>query len=611
MEALDPAKLREDLQDGSDHDQVVWAVRRHGFEQVSDYIQAAAVVLGIVRAFLDHQNYFAAARILWGVSLFDPRPTAVQLIFDFLGEVSQGIIIGASSLGKSYSTSAWMLLDWIRDPEYTCVKCLSTTAGHLHSNVFSTLHRLHAEAVIPLPGTRLQGFIGLDSKDRYSAIERVSVRDGEDGAAALKGFHPIPRRKRHPVFGWFSRVRGFLDEAEDIPQGVWSSVGNLLSSKHGPESVKIIGAANPRTVTSIMASLAEPTKGWGQLDLDEDYIWRSKDGWDVLRLDGAVTENVVQGKVVYVNFLTAEGYDNFALKDGGESDDYFTFARAAYPLKGHQSGVMPPILFDGAQGDYIFRTFSVGAAGIDLAFEGADKAKMAVGRYGEVTGFRFHRTGQTIDFKRVFWAAQVDQIIDLKKLLTLDQAKQIHGLLSTLMVQPEWVLLDKGGNATGVYDDLRQLWSPKVKGINFGENASHIKITEQDGDFPWEIYENAGTEMYFAVARWLEHGYLRFGPHVDLSIVQQQFTRRRVKSVGKGPTEKQRKRLEKKPDYKKRYRNESPDDADSVCLFLHSIRLNGKEKASALGLRRPEVTANSPPTTRSNGLNLRDSEHDY
>lgn len=924
---LDPAKFRDALGDGEDRDKVLWAVRQqHGSENCPDYFHAAAFVLGVVRSFLDLEDYVAGAAILWGNSVFDSRPATVRLIFDFLAATSQGIIIGASSLGKSYTSSTWMLLDWIRDPEYTSVKCLSTTAGHLkcfgrgtrvrmfngdvreiqdirrgdvvmgpdskprrvlettsgrekmydvkplrgpgfvcnashllylentiddpsrwkklgkpavltvsdyvqksasfkreykmvrqgfelepiwqlfdpyivglwlgdghtnapaltnmdqaivdewchffersgyrikkysngskantyfaffgaqgrrdiknpfrsflreeclengekriptrilrssanhrwavlagildtdgtvndggfcltikskplardvldlchslglhanqreiktksqngtegtyqtlcirgdfralptlvkkphqvgtrhryvpfrvqelpeddyfgfsvggdelfllenglivhNSNVFSTLHRLHAEAVVPLPGLRLDGFIGLDSKDRYSSIERVSVRDGEDGAAALKGFHPIPRRKKHPIFGWFSRVRALLDEAEDVPQGVWSSVGNLLSSKHGSEVVKILGCANPRDVTSVLAGLAEPDCGWAQVDPDEDYIWKSRNGWDTLRLDGAVTENVVQDKVVYVNFLTREGYDNFALKDGGDSADYWTFARGIYPLKGHTSGVMPPALFDGVSGEYIFSTFSIGAAGIDLAFEGADKAKMAVGRYGEVTGFR-HRSGKVVEFKTPFWAAQLDQIIDLKKMLTYAQAKNIFEILSVLMIQPEWVLLDKTGNATGVYDDLRVLWNPKVQGIGFGESASVKKITDQDTDFPEEIYQNSGTEMYFAVARWLEHGYLRCGPHVDVAILQQQFTRRRVKSLGKGPTGKQMKRLEKKDEYKKRYRNESPDDADAVCLFLHVCRMNGKEKASALGLRRPEI----------------------
>lgn len=585
---LDPAKFRESLGDGEDRDKVLWAVRKHSPSGCPDYLHAAAFVLGIVRSFLDLEDYVAAAGILWGNSVFDSRPATVRLIFDFLSATSQGIIIGASSLGKSYTSSTWMLLDWIRDPEYTSIKCLSTTAGHLKSNVFSTLHRLHAEAVVPLPGLRLDGFIGLDSKDRYSSIERVSVRDGEDGAAALKGFHPIPRRKKHPIFGWFSRVRALLDEAEDVPQGVWSSVGNLLSSKHGSEVVKILGCANPRDVTSVLAGLAEPDCGWGQVDPDEDYIWKSRNGWDVLRLDGAVTENVTQDRVIYVNFLTREGYDNFALKDGGDSPDYWTFARGIYPLKGHTSGVMPPALFDGVQGEYIFSTFSIGAAGIDLAFEGADKAKMAVGRYGEVSGFR-HRSGKVVEFKTPFWAAQLDQIIDLKKMLTYAQAKNIFEILSVLMIQPEWVLLDKTGNATGVYDDLRVLWNPKVQGIGFGESASVKKITDQDTDFPAEIFQNSGTEMYFAVARWLEHGYLRCGPHVDVAILQQQFTRRRVKSLGKGPTGKQMKRLEKKEEYKKRYRNESPDDADAVSLFLHVCRMNGKEKASALGLRRPEI----------------------
>ena len=586
---LDVAKFREECGDGGDPDQILSSVRKYVDQDCPRYETAAAIILKLVRAFLNQKRYADAAKILWGESLFDSRPEAVALIFDFIIEVPRGLIIGASSLGKSYTSSAWMLLDWIRDPEYTCIKCLSTTAGHLKSNVFSTLHRLHSDAIIPLPGIRLDGFIGLDSKDRYSAIERVSIRSGEDGAKALKGFHPIPRKEAHEVFGWFSRVRALLDEAEDIPSGVWSSVKNLLSSMRGTESIKIIAAANPKDITTIFASLAEPSKGWAKVDLDHDFYWKSKEAWDVLRLDGAQTENVVQGIEVFPNFMTREGYDNMALSGGGDSADYFTFARGIYPLKGHVSSVMQPALFDGAQGTYIFRVFSVSAAGIDLAFEGKDKAKMAVGRYGEVVGFRFHGSNEVVNFEEPFWAAQVDQILDLEKLLTLAQTKNIHKVLTELMIQPEWVMLDKTGNAHGTYDNLCELWSPKVKGVNFGENASIKKITRQDKSVPIEVYDNAGTEMYFAVARWLEYGYLRFGPHVDVALLQKQFTRRRAFPTGKGPTEKERMRLEKKPDYKKRYNGESPDDADAVCLFLHSIRMNGQEAASALSKRRPEI----------------------
>lgn len=586
-EQIEPSKFREELGDGSDHDQVLYAVKKH-FKDCPTYEAAALTVLRIVRSFMDDGRYTDAALILWGSSVFDSRPAVVGLIFDFLSETAKGLIPGSSSLGKSYNSAAWLLLDWIRDPEYTCVKVLSVTATHLKANVMSTLHRLHESAVVPLPGIRLDGFIGMDSKDRYGAIEKVSIKIGENGAGALKGFHPIPRPERHPIFGWYARLRALLDEAEDVPMGVWSSVDNLLSSMEGTENVKIIAPFNPKDITSVVAQKSEPKEGWAKVDPDRHFVWTSKEGWDVLRLDGAQTENVVQQKVLFPNFMTYEGFLNLALSRGGDSPEYWTFARGMYPLKGHVSSVMAVQLFDGAQGSFVFRSFSVSAAGVDLAFEGGDKAILCLGRYGEVSGFRFHGSQEVVHFDEPFWAAQVDQVIELEKMLTLAQAKNLHGWFKEQMVQPEWAMLDKTGNAKGAYDNLCELWSPQVKGVNFGENASMNKITVQDKDLPIEIYDNCGTEMYFAVARWLEYGYLRFGPFVDVAAIQRQFVRRRAFPVGKGPSDKQRIRLEKKPEYKKRY-NESPDLADAVSIFLHCVRMNGQEAASALGKRRPEI----------------------
>jgi hypothetical protein len=588
---IDTRKFREACGDGKDEDQLLWAVKRDLDPECPGFLFAQGLVFQLVRDLLDAQEYGEAATILWGERLFDSRPVVVQMIFDFIFKTAKGIVLGASAQGKSYNASAWLLLDWIRDPQYTCCKVLSTTAGHAKANVFATLHRLHAGALVPLPGYRLDGFIGLDSKDPYAGIERVSIKIGEEGAGALRGFHPIPRKERHPIFGWQSRVRGLLDEAEDIPEGVWSSVDNLLSSKEGSEMIKIIAAANPKRVTSTLAAKAEPKEGWNRVEIDEDFLWKSREGWDVLRLDGAITENVVQQEVIYPNFMTYEGYLNLVLKGGGESADYYTFARGMYPMKGVETGAFPIALFDMAQGSYIFSSFSVNAMGIDMAWTGGDKVIAAIGRYGEVIGFTHYPSGKVIHFEDEkgkpisFWAAQLDQMLELEKMLALAQARNIMRICTDLNILPEWVMLDKSSN--GVYDNLREIWSPKVQGVGFGEIASQKKIYDTATAMPFEIYENVATEMHHALADWLEYQYFKIGPHADLSVLQRQLTRRKVINSGVGPTGRQRKRLEKKEDYKKRYAgNESPDHADASCLFLHVCRMNGKEKANALSRRR-------------------------
>ena len=220
--------------------------------------QAKAWIWALVKRLLDTERYGLAGLVLWGEALFNIGPVAVQKLFRFVRSTQNMIVLGAAAMGKTYSLICYCLLDWLRDPEYTEIKVISTTSGHAKSQSFSTLQRLYKAAIIPLPGISMDGFVGLDPKDRHSAITLVAIPQGEDGRGVLQGYHPVPRLKPHPIFGSMSRVRALLDEAEEIPSGVWEGVANLLASGWGPEAVKVACATNPRDVTSKLAQLAEP-----------------------------------------------------------------------------------------------------------------------------------------------------------------------------------------------------------------------------------------------------------------------------------------------------------------------------------------------------------------
>ena len=220
--------------------------------------QARAWLWFVIKKLLESERYTSAGLLLWGPALFSSEPRAVRQLFQTVRSVQNLIVLGAAAMGKSYSLIAYSLLDWIRDPEHTEIKVISTTGGHAKSQAFSTLQRLYKAAIVPLPGLAMDGFIGLNPKDRHSAITLVAIPQGEDGRGVLQGFHPVPRDTPHPVFGSMSRVRAFLDESEEIPSGCWEGVSNLLASAWGAEAVKVYCATNPRDVTSKLAQLAEP-----------------------------------------------------------------------------------------------------------------------------------------------------------------------------------------------------------------------------------------------------------------------------------------------------------------------------------------------------------------
>ena len=368
---MDLATFRRDCGECSDEEltRAVWSID----QSVSTPDQAKAWIWALVKRLLETERYSTAGLLLWGEAVFNSGPKAVSQLMRFVRQTQNMVVLGGAALGKTYTLIAYELLDWLRDPEYTEIKVISTTAGHAKSQSFSTLQRLYTNAIIPLPGLSMDGFVGLDPKDRHSAITLVAIPQGEEGRGVLQGFHPMPRKTRHPIFGSVSRVRALLDEAEEIPAGVWEGVANLLASAWGPEAVKVSCATNPRDVTSKLAQLAEPPNGWTSIDLDKDKEWISSERWHVLRLDGADSENVVQRQLVFPGFLTWEGYQKFALELGGQSPRYLTFGRGMYPLTALQNTLIPYSLLEAVIGTFIFEGRTIGCAGIDLAFEGGDR----------------------------------------------------------------------------------------------------------------------------------------------------------------------------------------------------------------------------------------------
>jgi hypothetical protein len=381
-----------------------------------------------------------------------------------------------------------------------------------------------------------------------------------------------------------SRVRALLDEAEEIPIGVWEGVSNLLASAWGAEAVKVACATNPRDVTSKLAQLAEPVNGWTTLNMDTDKEWVSSERWNVLRLDGIECENVAQRELIFPGFLTWDGYQKFALELGGQSPKYLTFGRAMYPLSALQNTLIPYSLLEVVIGQYIFDQRTVGCSGIDLAFEGGDRIILFVGRYGRAIGFQ-PLNGQPILWKKPRYCVQADQYYELPKEKTIALASSIESRLKALNIHPDWTTCDRTGVGTGAHDALCEQWSPMVRGVMWGSEAGGYKILADDHDYSVEIYDGITTEMYARVRKFLEFGFLAFAPQIATAQLFKELSGRRYQPAPKGPSGKPRIRLEPKKEFKRRL-GWSPDIADALVMLVHGAAINGPEKATMLGSNR-------------------------
>lgn len=178
---MDLVELRQKFGQGTDEELVraIWEIDH----SVKEPDQAKAFIWALIKRLLDTERYSLAGLILWGEALWNPGPRAVRDLLRFVRSNQNIIVLGGAALGKTYTLIVYCLLDWLRDPEHSEIKVISTTSGHAKAASFSTLQRLYMAAIVPLPGLAMDQFVGLNPRDRHSAITLVAIPAGEDGRA--------------------------------------------------------------------------------------------------------------------------------------------------------------------------------------------------------------------------------------------------------------------------------------------------------------------------------------------------------------------------------------------------------------------------------------------
>jgi hypothetical protein len=356
--------------------------------EVTSEVQASQVIRSFLNNLLEDENYLYAATLLWGNIMFNVEPAFARRVFAAIHSNNMILLQGAGSTSKSYSMGAWMLLDWIRDPYYTSIKVVSRDEKHLKGNLFAHIYSLLRNSAIPLTDNDDENivyrehdmFIGLKDAGAAAGFQGEALKHSTGSSGDLKGYKPQPKRKvSHPKFGNMTRLRVCVDEGQNAPVGIFTDFQSIKSSLDGIDLVKIVVAYNPESMNNRVVQEAEPAHGWLDSDLDTLYDWKSKKGWHVTRLDGAKSENVIAKKKIYDGIQSYEGYMSFLQGDGADnSSDYYTFGRGFPPLKGTANTIIPPSWPAEQRGEPVWIEKPIMGASIDLAFQGADTAQMAI-----------------------------------------------------------------------------------------------------------------------------------------------------------------------------------------------------------------------------------------
>lgn len=539
---------------------------------------------GTLEAFLqyllDNERYQDAATLLWPPALFSAEPRVVGELFDAMFENVTLMVPGASSMGKSYNLGVWHYLDWRRDPLYTSVQMIGPSENHLQKNLFTHLVKLHRQASIKFAGAEvMQLGITTDPHERASGIFGVVIPLGKKAPGRLQGMKAPTRPKPHPVLGPLGRIRVMLEEAENIPVGIWEDVTNILSNVSGLERFKISAPFNPKDPNGPCAQRCEPVDGWQSVDMDSSFYWKSKRGWGVYRIDAYRSENVVLGYEKYPGMQTKEGLEALIANAGGVSTPgYYTMARGWFPPSGVDLAVIPQHLMHTVVGEYVFTNTPEVCAGVDVALEGEDTAIMCLGRCGHASGWRMPATtkepkGEFVAFKNAVgqpvrkYVVQLDSIFNLPKGDTTRLVAAIIDTSRKAAVNGNYLGVDRTGNGAGVHDILVATYHAGTKGVNPSTSPTEKRIMQEDQKVPGDEYAWLISEMWFAVRKFIEYGYLKLHPNVPQDPLFHELTGRKTEPGGA------KTKVESKKAYKSRG-NRSPDRADALTIMLHAVRLN-------------------------------------
>jgi len=557
-------------------------------ERVNSAHEGRAVLQTLEKNLASEGNFMHVAVLLWGNGMFDSRPECVRSVFRKVRENSRLIIIGASSQSKTFSAGVYYYLEWRRDPYWTAVKLAAPSEDHLYTNLFSHLVALHRASVIPMTDddsarvkvNETDLFISMTDALPEMRIQGVLCKQSQVSAGAMRGHKPKPYRKpHHPKWGNSTRLFILIDECTQVSPGAFEDIKTTEASiDEGMDNVKIVMCCNPEGVSYKIVQMAEPEDGWDAGQVGSLFEWTSKLGYPVLRLDAAKSENVTERRVVFPRLMTYEAYQGF-LRAGEHSASYWAKARGFPPLMDSAYNIVQPPWMQSQRGEpiYVGRVRSI--AVLDTALGGADKALLGVGRWGDASGWR--KPDGTIEWftsradpemrinKHV---AVLDQIFDVPKTnSTVEVIQHVMGLCKRLGIQPEDVAMDQTGNAAGVYSHAKKYWG-NVLGVNFGEGASSEPVLAEDQLMASDIYDGKVTELWFAMARWLDPVVcaLLINPIVPQHPLFSQVTTRRYRNVKGG-----RVRVEPKEEYRVRNSAPSPDEADLLCMLVEWCRRRG------------------------------------
>lgn len=493
--------------------------------------------------------------------------------------------VGVASAAKTYDAALYAYLFWLAAPGRSYAILTSTSKNKIKQRSWSAIQEfyiatrniLEASGVPPNSGPHmlnstmeLQALKG-DSKH---AVFAQAIEPGEVAKAVtnLRGVHA-------------DRICLVIDEADGTPEAIYATIPNML--KGCAEFVLINSANGPHTHLDPFSTVCTPVGGWSSISIEHER-WRTRPvsqfqlpGGICHHFDGTKSPNVRAGRTLFPFLYTYENWARVANDpDAQRTASFWSQDRGFWPPDGFINTVLTEELIERGDARRTVTEFDgaptpIGA--IDPGF-GGDKCVLRLGFFGRTRGASLNGSARggssTPVTSTTRLAAQlvtrieipilVDLVRDDKKVPAEYQiSERVIEECTRFGVTPEHFGVEATGTGRGVAAVLTQEWG-EVLAVESGGSPSELPASEEDERPANHVYDRRITELWFSVQAFVRGGHLGGLSPDDVT----QFCARTYTFVSKKYS------LEKKEDFKARF-GRSPDDADSVAVFVNVAREHG------------------------------------
>ena len=404
-------------------------------------------------------------------------------------------VIGHTRASKTWHAAHLVLIDFLAADFQTSTTLTTTKFDALKTRLWGDMLR----AIENLNSAVQKAFLGRYKITNSSNEMRVSINDptvigldkfiiqgvatdqGDKSAGKLRGLNTDRRR----IVG---------DEASDIAESIF------LAMKHADGSPDFIGLllTNPVEKECELGKHCCPIGGWGSIT-DRDLFWETKNGI-CLHFDGLQSPNIRAGKELFP-YLITQGYIDKIRKDEGEGSlIWWMLVRGFFPPDGLVSKIWTSDTIEKAKANVEFDFEPMPCATLDPAFE-SDDCVIHFGLIGRLRdGKHCCKATSSQTLKLAVGPNEIPKDYQV--------ARQAMALCKTKGIKPEDFIMDETGNARGVLAILRMEWSPHVRGICYGGEATDRPLRLDDAMKANERVRYFVSELWFRAAYLARDGML-------------------------------------------------------------------------------------------------------